>query len=118
MSGIQLPVEFGDSINVPMLRAFCAATFRNRCKTSLWPAWSPCEKLKRATFIPASIKVPKFSSLQQAGPNVQMILVLRFPTSVLRVIVSSVMFPPCKVGMVPVLEIMLSFSFLTSGVIL
>jgi hypothetical protein len=45
--------------------------------TSLWPAWSPWLKLKRATFMPASMSSPRPSSDQQAGPRVHTILVLR-----------------------------------------
>ena len=38
------------------------------------PSWSPWEKLSRATFMPASTRAPRVSTLQQAGPRVQMIL--------------------------------------------
>jgi hypothetical protein len=40
------------------------------------------------------MSVPRFSSLQQAGPNVQTIFVRRSPTTVFRVIMSMVIFPP------------------------
>ena len=42
-----------------------------RSHTPVCPATSPCEKLKRAIFIPASISKQRFSTDQHAGPNVQ-----------------------------------------------
>lgn len=89
--------------NVPMLRDFFLATFLRRSKTAPWPAWSPWLKLKRATFIPASISFSKPSSDQQAGPRVQTILVRRLPTDVLALTISRVIKPPRKVGTFPVL---------------
>jgi hypothetical protein len=46
-------------------------------RTSLWLVWSPWLKLKRATFMPASMSAPRPSSDQQAGPRVHTILVFR-----------------------------------------
>jgi hypothetical protein len=43
--------------------------------------FGPCEKLSRATFMPASIIFESISWLSMAGPIVQMILVLRFMVS-------------------------------------
>ncbi|SIN59029.1 Uncharacterised protein [Mycobacteroides abscessus subsp. abscessus] len=42
---------------------------------ALCSAWSPCEKFKRATFIPALISFSSISSDSDAGPIVQTILV-------------------------------------------
>mmetsp|Transcript_16021 Transcript_16021/g.47544 ORF Transcript_16021/g.47544 Transcript_16021/m.47544 type:complete len:378 (-) Transcript_16021:455-1588(-) len=52
-------------------------TFRKRSSTLKWPSWSPCEKLNRSTLSPARRSFSSWSSSQQAGPAVQMILVLR-----------------------------------------
>ena len=49
-------------------------TLRTRSSTAWWPAWSPCEKLKRATFMPASMSDARPSSDQHEGPSVQKIL--------------------------------------------
>ena len=62
---------------VAMVLPLAAATLRTRSSTSLCPAWSPWLKLKRATFMPASISAARPSSDQQDGPSVQRILVLR-----------------------------------------
>ena len=48
-----------------------------RWMRSRWSAWVPWEKFSRATFMPASQSWVSISSLSQAGPMVQMILVLR-----------------------------------------
>ena len=42
---------------------------------ALWPAWSPWEKLKRATFMPESSISRRTPSRSVAGPRVQTILV-------------------------------------------
>merc|ERR1719424_1051968 len=48
----------------------------SRILTTVSPCdlWSPCEKLSRATFIPESMSLQRFSTDQQEGPMVQMIL--------------------------------------------
>ncbi len=43
----------------------------------LCSSWVPWEKLKRQTFIPASIISRSIPSLSEEGPRVQMILVFR-----------------------------------------
>jgi hypothetical protein len=43
---------------------------------SPWLAKSPCEKLSRATFMPARINFSKTSGESEAGPMVHTILVL------------------------------------------
>ena len=45
--------------------------------TAAWSAWVPCEKFKRATFMPAAIRAAILSSELLAGPMVQTILVRR-----------------------------------------
>ena len=53
------------------LRIFLIVLIRSKCS-----AWSPCEKFKRATFIPASANAANFSGASLAGPIVHTILVL------------------------------------------
>ena len=45
--------------------------------TRRWESWSPCEKLRRATSIPAIISSRSFSREALAGPMVHTIFVLR-----------------------------------------
>jgi len=49
---------------------------RMRAMHAAWPAKSPCEKLSRATFIPARIRRSSISGESEAGPIVATILVL------------------------------------------
>ena len=94
--------------NLPaMFRDFSAATLRTRSNTFPCPSWSPWEKLKRKTLAPASINCPIPSSLQEAGPMVQMIFVRRCWTLVGAWTRSSVMLAPCKRGVWAVLESMI-----------
>lgn len=51
--------------------------WRKRFNISRWPACEPCEKLKRAIFIPACKSETNTSTCAVAGPSVQMIFVLR-----------------------------------------
>jgi hypothetical protein len=39
---------------------------RRRSREALWESWLPCEKLRRATFMPASMSAPRPSTDQQA----------------------------------------------------
>ena len=54
---------------------FSLHTLRKRSSTPWCASWSPWEKLKRATFIPASMSSAMVSSSQHLGPMVQTILV-------------------------------------------
>lgn len=95
--------------NLPaMLRDFSDATSRKRSKTVPCPSWSPCEKLKRATFMPASIRIPILSLLQQAGPIVQTIFVRRFEVCVGAMTRAKSIWPPWRVGMALESEIMMT----------
>jgi len=59
------------------------------------------------TSIPASIKVSSWSTFQQAGPIVQIILVRRIVSSVVLVIIGISIKPPDRVGTWAVLEILI-----------
>ena len=47
-----------------------------RSSVSLWYSWVPCEKFRRATFMPLRTSLVSISTLLVAGPMVQTILVL------------------------------------------
>ncbi len=99
-------------VNVPTFWFIFFAACLNLSKHALWPAWSPCEKLNRATFIPASINCSSCGISQHAGPRVQKILVRRLPLTPLLLMVSKVMVLPDKSGMSPVFEIMVEVFYL------
>ena len=46
-----------------------------------WEAWVPCEKLRRAAFIPAALSRSNSASDSLAGPIVQTILAFRIGVS-------------------------------------
>ena len=52
-----------------------SATLRTRSIMAFWLSWVPCEKLKRATFMPFSMSLRSVSSSSQAGPMVHTIFV-------------------------------------------
>src|SRR5689334_18129022 len=61
-------------------------TRRMVAMTAAWSAWLPCEKLSRATFMPAAIRAAILSSELVAGPMVQTILVRRKLTSTMHLV--------------------------------
>merc|ERR1719329_1369226 len=85
-------------LDLPTLTPLFLAAWRSLSRHALCPSWSPWEKLKRATFIPASIICSRVSTLQQAGPRVQMIFVLRDEASVAALTRARLMLEPLSSG--------------------
>lgn len=62
------------SITAHKIWVFCMA-IRRLFNVSWWYSWVPCEKLNRATFIPALSSFSHISTEREAGPSVHTIFV-------------------------------------------